>query len=112
MKRIIPALLLGGFLFVGCVVGPGRHGSGIVVVPALPSIVVFEAEPYYYQSGYHYHYQNDRWYYSNARSGPWAELPRDRYPNEVRFKGRGQERDRDDDRGRGEKRGHDERDRN
>jgi hypothetical protein len=108
MKRISLATLLGVFLLAGCVVGPGRHGSGVVVVPALPSIVVLEEEPYYQHSGYHYYYQNDRWSYSNSRHGPWMELPRDRYPKEVRFKGRGQERDRDD-RGRGEKRGHDER---
>jgi len=106
MKRILLAVLLGVFLFVGCVVGPGPRGSGAIVVPALPSIVVFETEPYYYQSGYHYHYQNDRWYYSNARSGPWAELPRDRYPREVRYKNRG------DDRGNREERGHDRGDRN
>ena len=111
MKRICLAVLLGVFLFVGCVVGPGRHGSGMVVVPALPSIVVLETEPYYFHSGYHYHYQNDRWYYSNARSGPWAELPRDRYPKEVRYKGRGHEGGGGDDRGRGEKRGHDKGDR-
>jgi hypothetical protein len=111
MKRILLAVLLGVFLYVGCMVGPGYRGSGMVVVPALPSIVVLEAEPYYYQSGYHYHYQNERWYYSNARSGPWAELPRDRYPREVRFKDRGHDRGRGDERGRGEKRGHDERDR-
>jgi len=110
MNKICLAVLLGMFLFVGCVVGPGRHGSGIVVVPALPLIVELETEPYYYQSGYHYHYRNDRWFYSNSRSGPWAELPRDRYPRETRFKGRGHERDRDDDRGRGEKRGYDKRD--
>jgi len=109
MKRISLAVLLGLFLFVGCMVGPGYRGSGMVVVPALPSIVVLETEPYYYQGGYHYHYQNDRWYYSNARRGPWSELPRDRYPKEVRYKNRGHERDRDDDRGRGEKRGHDDR---
>jgi hypothetical protein len=106
MKRISFAVLLGVFLFVGCVVGPGPRGSGVVVVPALPSIVVLETEPYYYQSGYHYHYQNDRWYYSNARSGPWAELPRDRYPREVRYKNRG------DDRGYREERGHGRGDRN
>jgi hypothetical protein len=109
MKKLCLAVLVGVFLSVGCVVGPGRHGSGIVVVPALPLIVELETEPYYYQSGYHYHYQNDRWFYSNSRSGPWAELPRDRYPRETRFKGRGHERDRDD-RGRGEKRGYDKRD--
>jgi len=106
MKSLLVAVPFAVFLFVGCVVAPGHRGSGMVVVPALPSIVVLEAEPYYYQGGYHYHYQNDRWYYSNARSGPWAELPRDRYPKEVRFK------DRDHERGRDEKRGHDERDRN
>ena len=103
MKKILLAVSLGVFLFVGCMVGPGYRGEGMVVVPALPSIVVFDSEPYYYQGGYHYHYQNDRWYYSNARSGPWSELPRDRYPKEVRYKGRG------DDRGKGEKRGHDKR---
>jgi hypothetical protein len=108
MKRISLAALLGVFLLVGCAVRTGYRGEA-VIVPALPTIVVLEEDPYYYHGGYHYHYQNDRWFYSNARSGPWVELPRDRYPKEVRFKGRGQGRDRDDDRGRGEKRGHDER---
>ena len=111
MKRVLLVVLLGVFLFVACVVGPGRRGSGIVVVPALPSIVVLEEEPYYYQGGYHYYYQNDRWSYSNSRNGPWVELPRDRYPKEVRFKGKGGERGRGDEGGRGEKRGQDERDR-
>ena len=105
MKKIIPVVLLGAFLFAGCVVAPAHRGSGVVVVPALPSIVVLESEPYYYHGGYHYYYQNDRWSYSTSRSGPWVELPRDRYPRETRFKGR------DHDRGRGEKRGHDKRDR-
>jgi len=106
MKRTLLAALLGMFLFVfvACVVAPGRHGSGAILVPALPSIVVLETEPYYYHGGYHYYYQNDRWSYSSSRSGPWVELPRDRYPKETRFKGRG------DERGRGEKRGHDKRD--
>jgi hypothetical protein len=103
MKRILLVVPLGVFLFVGCMVGHGHRGSGVVVVPALPSIVVLESEPYYYHSGYHYHYQNDRWFYSTERSGPWVELPRDRYPKETRFKGKGHER------GMGEKRGHDER---
>ena len=106
MKRVLLAVLLGVFLLVGCVVAPGHRGSGVVLVPALPSIVVLEEEPYYHHSGYHYHYQDDRWFYSNSRSGPWVELPRDRYPKEVKFKGKG----RGDERGRGEKRGHDEHD--
>src|SRR4030066_1129344 len=115
MKRMLLATLLAVFLLVGCMVVPGRRGSGVVGVPPLPPIVVLEEEPYYYHSGYYYYYQKDRWSYSNSRSGPWVDLPRDRYPKEVRFKGK--ERGRDDDRGRGddrdrgEKRGHDERDR-
>ncbi len=63
MRRVLPAVLLAVFLFVGCMVAPGRRGSGIVVVPALPSIVVLEEEPYYYQGGYHYYYHNERWSY-------------------------------------------------
>lgn len=105
IKRIILVIPFGVFLFAGCAVTTGYHGEA-VIVPALPSVVVLETEPYYFHSGYHYHYQNDRWLYSRSRSGPWVELPRDRYPKEVRFKGRG------DERGRGEKRGHDKRDRN
>ena len=111
MKRLSIAVLFAGILLAGCMVGHGYRGSATVVVPALPSVVVLETEPYYFYSGYHYHYQNDRWYYSNARSGPWVELPRDRYPKEVRFKGRDHDRGRGDERGRGEKRGHDDRDR-
>ncbi len=106
MKKISLTVLLGVFLFAGCAVRTGYRGE-TVIVPALPSVVVLETEPYYYQGGYHYYYRNDRWFYSNARSGPWVELPRDRYPKEVRFKGRGHERGRGDERGRGEKRGHD-----
>jgi hypothetical protein len=110
MKRIWLGVLLAAFLLAACAVRTGYRGEA-VIVPALPSIVVLEEEPYFHHSGYHYHYQNNVWFYSNSRSGPWRELPRDRYPKEVRFKGRGHERDRGDERGRGEKRGHDERDR-
>lgn len=115
MKRILPAVLLVAFLLAACAVRTGYRGEA-VIVPALPSIVVLEEEPYYYHSGYHYHYQNNVWLYSNSRSGPWRELPRDRWPKEVRFKGKERGRDEDrgrgDDRGRGERRGQDERDRN
>jgi len=111
MKRALLAVLLAGFLLGGCLVAPGRRSSGIVIAPALPSIVVLEEEPYYDHGGYHYHYQNNVWYYSDSRRGPWRKLPRDRYPKEVRFKGRGHERGRGDERGSGEKRGQDQRDR-
>ena len=36
MNRIWLGVLLAVFLLVGCVVGPGPRGSGMVVVPALP----------------------------------------------------------------------------
>ena len=106
MKRIFPAVLLAAFMLSACVVAPGRRGHGVVVVPSLPSIVVLEEEAYYHHSGYYYYYQNDRWSYSNSRSGPWVELPRDHYPKEVRFK----QKARGDERGRDLKRGHDKHD--
>lgn len=70
----------------GCLLVPGRHGQPVLLAPPLPSIVVFDTDPYYVQSGYHYHYRNDGWYYSQSRNGPWTSLPRDRYPKEVRYK--------------------------
>ena len=105
MKRIFLAVLLAAFMLSACMVVPGRRGQGVVLVPPLPSIVVLGEEPYYQNSGYYYYYQNDRWSYSNSRSGPWVELPRGHYPKEVRFndrdRGRGDERGRDSDRGHG-----------
>jgi frataxin-like iron-binding protein CyaY len=73
----------------GCVVTPERQVRTVVYAPPLPSVVVFESEPYYVYQGYHYHYQHDRWYYSRSRSGPWTSLPRDCYPREVRYRDRG-----------------------
>jgi len=107
MKRVLLADLIAIILLAGCTVGHGPHGGGVVVVPALPSIVVLEAEPYYQHSGYYYYYQNDRWSYSNSRGGPWVELPPDRYPKEVRFKDKGGGQDKGGDKGKGEKHGHD-----
>ena len=102
MKRISIVMLVAATLLTSCVVVPGRghRSEGVIVAPFLPSVVVLEAEPYYYYSDYHYHYSNDRWYYSRSRGGPWAELPRDRYPKEVRYKGKGgkHDKDRNDDR--------------
>ena len=86
MKKIMPGVLFAAFLLAACVVRPGYRGEA-VIVPILPPIVVLEAEPYYFYSGYHYYYRDDRWYYSTSRSGPWTDLPRDRWPKETRFKG-------------------------
>ena len=109
MKKLMPAVLLVAFLLSACAVRTGYRGEA-VIVPALPTIVVLEEEPYYYHSGYHYHYQNNVWFYSSSRSGPWVELPRDRWPKEVKYKGRGGDRGRGDERGRGKKLGHEDRD--
>lgn len=79
---VVPVM---GVIGTGCLV-PGRHGQPVLLAPPLPSVVVFESEPYYVQEGYHYHYQNDGWYYSRSRSGPWSSLPRDRYPQEIKYK--------------------------
>ena len=106
MKKTILALLAGGLLFAGCAVGTGYYGEEYYVAPALPSVVILDTEPYYFHEGYHYRYQGNAWFYSRSRSGPWRELPRDRYPKETRFKGR----DRGEDRDRGERREYERRD--
>jgi hypothetical protein len=95
MNRMLYVALLTAPLLTACIVEPANRGPGFIVAPALPLIVELGAEPYYYQSGYHYYYHNDRWSYSNARTGPWIDLPRDRYPREIRY------RDHSDGRGRG-----------
>ena len=102
MLKMLIVVPFTALLLTACVVTPTHHG-GLLVAPALPLIVELGTEPYYYQSGYYYHYNNDRWSYSNARSGPWSDLPRSHYPKEVRFTGghddrgrRGHDRDRRD----------------
>lgn len=72
--------------------GPGYRSNRVAIAPILPSLVVLGIEPYYLYSGYHYHYTNNRWLYSQSRSGPWFDLPRNRYPKEIRFKGRNYDR--------------------
>jgi hypothetical protein len=90
MKKILISTIVMVFLLMACtVMAMGRRppSVGVVVtIPALPSIVVMEQEPYYYHQGYHYHYTNDRWYYSKSKSGPWIDLPRSHYAKEVKYK--------------------------
>ena len=95
MYRKLYFALLAAPLLTACVMVPADRGPRYAVAPALPPIVELDVEPYYYHSGYYYYYHNNGWSYSNARTGPWRELPRDRYPREVRSRGHG------DDRGRG-----------
>ena len=84
MYRMLIVAPVTALVLAACVVAPAHHGSGLVVAPALPLIVELGAEPYYFQGGYHYYYHNDRWSYSNSRSGPWMDLPRSHYPREIR----------------------------
>lgn len=88
MRKMLYAALLATPLLTACIVAPAHHGHEVVVVPALPVIVELGVEPYYFQSGFYYYYNNARWSYSRSRSGPWVDLPRDRYPREVRYKDR------------------------
>jgi hypothetical protein len=91
MKKRLLAACLATTLLTACAVVPvGPPGrERMMVVPFLPPLVVLETEPYYFYSGFHYFYRDSHWFYSRSRSGPWVDLPRDHYPREVRFRGRG-----------------------
>lgn len=103
MYRLLIVVPLTALLVSACVVAPAGRGPGMVVAPALPMVVELGIEPFYFYGGYHYHYDNGNWRYSNSRSGPWMDLPRNHYPKETRFKGRPGDR--------GERPDHDRRDR-
>ena len=92
MKKLLLTLIFAAFMCVSCAATVGPHGASIAIGPPLPHTVEL-VDPYYAYGGYHYYYNNDRWYYSQSRGGPWIDLPRDRYPSEVRFKGNRYERD-------------------
>lgn len=97
MHRMPYAALLAALLLSACYVAPAHRGPDYVVAPALPVVVELGVEPYYHHSGYYYYYHDHdhSWSYSNARTGPWKKLPRDRYPREIRYKDRdGRDRDR------------------
>lgn len=96
MYRMLVVVPLTALLLTACVVTPAHRDHHLVVAPALPVVVEIGPEPYYYYQGYHYYYYNDRWSYSNSRSGPWLDLPRSHYPKDVRHRDRDGRRDRDD----------------
>jgi hypothetical protein len=110
MNRKLIVAPIAALLLNACVVAPLDYGPGVAVAPALPLIVELGVEPYYHHQGYFYFYEheNARWRFSNSRSGPWIDLPRDRYPRETRYRGRterwdgrdGRDRDQDRDRDR------------
>jgi hypothetical protein len=101
MKMFLIATIIAVFMLTACAV-PGRRGhkadGKVVIVPFLPSIVVLDTEPYYFHNDYHYRYDKGRWFYSKSRKGPWTDLPKNRYPKEVRFKGKNKQKDKDLDR--------------
>ena len=88
LPSLVFVVLFTAFMLAACVVSPGPGGYGVIVAPPLPAIVELDVEPYYYQSGFHYYYQNNSWLYSTERSGPRMELPRSHWPKEIRHKSR------------------------
>jgi hypothetical protein len=91
MKSLLSLVLVAifaTFMLTACLVSPGPGGYGVEVAPPLPAVIELDVgQPYYYQGGYHYFYQNDRWQYSRSRSGPWTELPRSHWPKEIKQRG-------------------------
>jgi hypothetical protein len=95
MKVLMKILWLtyAALLLSACVVAPAGRGHDYAVAPALPLVVELGVEPYYHHSGYYYYYHKNRWSYARDKRGPWRDLPRDRYPREVRHKVRGHDHD-------------------
>jgi hypothetical protein len=102
MKNLVAFALFSLLILSACVVTPGPGESGGVTVSPLPAVVVLGADPYYYQNGFFYIYQNNYWRYSKSRSGPWKDLPRSHWPKEIRHRDRNyhQDGEREDNRGR------------
>ncbi len=75
----------------GCVVAPDPYytpygpPSGVVVAPALPEVVVLSDRPYYYYRGYHYLYDDNRWYYTRNQRDRWRVLPHSHWPRDTRY---------------------------
>ena len=104
MKKLLFTIIFAAFACASCAATVGPYGASVAIAPRLP-VVVELVDPYYVHGGYHYYYHDDRWYYSQSKGGRWIDLPSDRYPREVRFKGKGHGKDWKNDRGRGHDRG-------
>jgi hypothetical protein len=92
MKYLFSILIFCIFLCVSCVATVGPQGTIVSIAPPLPMVVELGA-PYYVYGGYYYHHVNNQWYYSRSKEGRWRELPRDRYPKEVKYKGKYHKKD-------------------
>lgn len=95
MKKLVLISFFAALALTACLVTPGPPGSGTVMVSPLPPIVVLGEDPYYYQDGNYYFYDNHNWRYSRSRNGPWTDLPRSYWPREIRHRDRHDDRDRD-----------------
>jgi len=95
MKRAMLVASCSALMLTGCVVAAGPGGYDVEVAPPLPAVIVLDPDPYYFHGGYYYYYHDNRWDYSRSRRGPWTELPRSRWPKEIRRRGREEHRDRD-----------------
>jgi hypothetical protein len=86
MKTKLVVLMFSAFMLTACMVTPGP-GGGLQVIPILPTVVELDGDGYYAHGGYHYFYDNERWYYSSTRDGARSELPRSHWPKETRRRG-------------------------
>ena len=84
VKVMVPLFSI--LLLSACMVTT-RRGGGLEVIPILPTIVEVDSDNYYAHGGYHYFYDNERWYYSSTRNGQRSELPRTHWPKETRRRG-------------------------
>jgi len=91
MKKHLLFITAAAFVCISCAASIGPHGANISIAPPLP-VTVELYDPYYSQAGYYYYYNSNIWYYSQSKSGPWIDLPRDRYPREVRYRGKDQDK--------------------
>jgi len=111
MKRIVVVTLVVVSMLTACEKMPTRLGGqgpdGVMTAPALPPVVVLDAESQYSQGGFHYrfvddnssgsivttdsttpssfqfHYEKGHWFYARSKDGPWSDLPIDHYPKNV-----------------------------
>ena len=88
LMKLFPIIIFTAFIGASCAASVGPYGASFAIAPPLPTVVELGDNPYYTRGSYHYYYNNDHWYYSHARNGPWRNLPRNHYPREVRFRGR------------------------
>lgn len=87
LSYMVFTLLFAMSILTACIVPSGRGGFDVLLPPPLPVILDLGPDRYYYQDGYHYYYQGDRWQYSRERNGSRSDLPRSHWPNEIRQRG-------------------------